>query len=94
MRNVSAIRVWRSRQFVVIDIRANAFLHHMVRNITGSLMEVGSQRRPTGWIAELLAGRDRTRAGMTAAAQGLYFVGPDYPTEFGLPSPSEPWFPA
>lgn len=94
MRKLESIRVWRSRQFVVIDIRANAFLHHMVRNITGSLMEVGSQRRPLGWIAELLAGRDRSQAGMTAAAQGLYFVGPDYPAEFGLPLPSEPWFPA
>ena len=94
MRKLESLCVWRSRQFVVIDVRANAFLHHMVRNITGSLMEVGSRRRPVAWIAELLAGRDRSLSGMTAAAQGLYFVGPDYPAEFGLPPPSEPWFPA
>ncbi|WP_022975716.1 tRNA pseudouridine(38-40) synthase TruA [Nevskia ramosa] len=93
-RRLESLHVWRSRQFVVIDVRANAFLHHMVRNITGSLLEVGSQRRPAAWIAELLAGRDRSLSGMTAAAQGLYFVGPDYPAEFGLPPPSEPWFPA
>ncbi|MDP3295742.1 MAG: tRNA pseudouridine(38-40) synthase TruA [Nevskia sp.] len=93
-RKLESLRVWRRGQFVVIDIRANAFLHHMVRNITGSLLEVGSQRRPVTWIAELLAGRDRRQSGMTAAAQGLYFVGPDYPAEFGLPPPSEPWFPA
>lgn len=93
-RKLESLRVRRSRQFVVIDVRANAFLHHMVRNITGSLLEVGSQRRPITWIAELLAGRDRSQSGMTAAPQGLYFVGPDYPAEFGLPLPSEPWFPA
>lgn len=94
MRNMMAIRVWRSRQFVVIDLQANAFVHHMVRNIAGSLLEVGSGRRPVAWIAELLAGRDRGKSGMTAAAQGLYFVGPAYPAEFGLPPPAEPWFPA
>ena len=94
MRNMMAIKVWRSRQFVVIDLQANAFVHHMVRNIAGSLLEIGAGRRPVTWIAELLAGRDRNLAGMTAAAQGLYFVGPAYPAEFGLPPPPEPWFPA
>ena len=94
MRKLQTLKVWRSGQFVVIDVRGNAFLHHMVRNITGSLLEVGSHRRPATWIAELLAGRDRSKSGMTAAAQGLYFVGPDYPAEFGLPPQSEPWFPA
>lgn len=94
MRKLQTLKVWRSGQFVVIDVRGNAFLHHMVRNITGSLLEIGSHRRPAAWIAELLAGGDRSKSGMTAAAQGLYFVGPDYPAEFGLPPQSEPWFPA
>lgn len=94
MRNLQSIRIWRSGSFVVLDIRANAFLHHMVRNITGTLLEVGTARKPETWVAELLAERDRTRSGMTAAAQGLYFVGPDYPAAFGLPTPQDPWFPA
>lgn len=93
-RNVSSIRVWRHGQFVVIDIRANAFLHHMVRNIAGTLAEVGQGKQPVTWVAEVLEGRVRARAGMTAPADGLYFVGPEYPPEFGLPPPPEPWFPA
>jgi tRNA pseudouridine38-40 synthase len=93
MRNLHALSVRRQRDFVVLDVQANAFLHHMVRNIAGVLIEIGQNRRPEGWCAEVLASRDRTRAGMTAPAQGLYFVGPLYPAEFGLPTPAEPWFP-
>ncbi|MGQ3057976.1 MAG: tRNA pseudouridine(38-40) synthase TruA, partial [Nevskia sp.] len=73
--------------------RSYAFLFLMVRMFVGSLMVVGIGRRTEAWIGVLLAGRDRTRAGMTAAAAGLYFVGPDYPAGFDLPAPSEPWFP-
>jgi len=93
MRRLQAIRAQRRGEFVFVDIRANAFLHHMVRNIVGSLLEVGCGKRPESWIGELLAGRDRSRAGMTAAAAGLYFVGPDYPAGFDLPAVTEPWFP-
>ncbi len=93
-RNVMAIRVWRQGEFVVIDIRANAFLHHMVRNIAGTLAAVGQGRRPVDWVAEVLASRSRRNAGMTAAPDGLYFVGPAYPAHFGLPAAPEPWFPA
>jgi len=93
-RNVSSIRVWRSGEFVVMDIRANAFLHHMVRNIAGTLAEVGQGKQKPEWVAEVLALRQRRLAGMTAPADGLYFVGPEYPLEFGLPAPPEPWFPA
>jgi tRNA pseudouridine38-40 synthase len=93
MRNVEEIRVWRGSDFVVMDIRANAFLHHMVRNIMGVLIEIGQGRRPESWAGEVLASRDRNQAGMTAPAQGLYFVGPQYPAQFGLPGPPHPWFP-
>jgi tRNA pseudouridine38-40 synthase len=70
----------------VIDIQANAFLHHMVRNIAGSLLAVGSGRQPAGWIARLLAARDRTKAADTAAPEGLYLVAVEYPDGYGLPS--------
>ncbi len=93
MRNLMAICVRRQRDFVVIDVRANAFLHHMVRNIAGSLLDVGSGRRPPAWLADVLQSRDRSRAGMTAPAWGLYFLGPHYPAEFGLPEPEEFFLP-
>ncbi|MES2685053.1 MAG: tRNA pseudouridine(38-40) synthase TruA [Pseudomonadota bacterium] len=94
MRNVMSIRVWRSGEFVAIDIRANAFLHHMVRNIAGTLAAVGQGRQPVEWVAEVLASRERRNAGVTAPSDGLYFVGPEYPAQYGLPAPPEPWFPA
>lgn len=93
-RNVQEIAVWRRNDFVVLDIRANAFLHHMVRNIMGVLLEIGQGRRPPEWAAQVLAGRDRTRAAMTAPAPGLYFLGPEYPAAYCLPSPAQAWFPA
>jgi tRNA pseudouridine38-40 synthase len=70
---------------VIVDIEANAFLHHMVRNIVGSLLEVGRGERPVEWIAELLAARDREVAGATAMPQGLTFLGPRYPAQWRLP---------
>lgn len=91
VRDVQAVSVFRLGQLVVVDIQANAFLHHMVRNIAGSLMAVGAGRAPRGWIAELLAGRDRTVAADTAAPDGLYLVEVRYPPTFDLPpTPSGP----
>jgi tRNA pseudouridine38-40 synthase len=86
MRCVQAIAVARAGDQVVLDIQANAFLHHMVRNIAGSLRVVGRGEHPPEWIAQVLAGRDRALAGPTSAAQGLVFLGPLYPAEFGLPA--------
>ncbi|MFT4198697.1 MAG: tRNA pseudouridine(38-40) synthase TruA [Pseudoxanthomonas sp.] len=85
-RNLHAIAVRREGEQVVVDVQANAFVHHMVRNIVGSLLMVGSGERPEGWIAEVLALRDRTRAGPTAPPQGLVFVGPLYDARWGLPA--------
>jgi tRNA pseudouridine38-40 synthase len=93
MREVQEVSVARRGEYVVLDIRANAFLHHMVRNIAGSLIEIGRGRRPSSWIAELLAARDRRLAAATAPACGLYFLGPIYPAAFELPPPAEPRFP-
>ncbi len=94
VRKLRCIRVARHDDFIVIDVAGNAFLHHMIRNISGTLVEVGSGKRPVAWVAEVLASRDRRQAGVTAPAAGLYFVGPQYPAEFALPRPPQPWFPA
>ena len=72
------------------DFRANAFLHHMIRNIVGSLVYVGAGKHPPGWIAELLARRDRTRAAPTFAPDGLYFTGADYDAKWELPRTRRP----
>ena len=85
MRCVHEIRIVRDGERVIIDIQANAFLHHMVRNIVGSLLPIGRGEQPTEWIAQLLAGRDRSNAGPTAPATGLTFLGPLYPAACGLP---------
>lgn len=85
-RNVTAVAVRREDDRVIVEIEANAFLHHMVRNLVGSLLEVGTGERPVQWIAEVLAARDRARAGATAPAQGLTFIGPRYPAQWALPA--------
>lgn len=85
MRNVRSLAVSRKGDLVVVDIKANAFLHHMVRNIVGSLMAVGTGREKPPWIAQLLAGRDRTIAAETAPAAGLYLVEVEYPARYELP---------
>ncbi len=79
-RQVYFIDVYRQTDCVIIDIAANAFVHHMVRNIAGSLMEVGLGKQPVEWIKHLLMVKDRTQAGMTAPAEGLYFGGVLYPS--------------
>jgi tRNA pseudouridine38-40 synthase len=86
MRCVHEIRVARQGERVTVTLRANAFLHHMVRNIVGSLRVIGRGEQPPGWLADVLAGRDRNKAGPTSAAQGLLFVGPLYPAQDGLPA--------
>ncbi len=84
-REVRRISVTRDAERVQVDIEANAFLHHMVRNIVGSLLLVGRGEQTRDWIAELLAGRDRDQAGPTAPASGLSFLGPRYAADWGLP---------
>ncbi|KRB07245.1 tRNA pseudouridine(38-40) synthase TruA [Lysobacter sp. Root690] len=85
-RDLQHIGLRRDGEVVEMEVQANAFLHHMVRNIVGSLLLVGRGEQPETWIAELLAGRDRTVAGPTAPSSGLVFVGPRYPVECQLPA--------
>jgi tRNA pseudouridine38-40 synthase len=92
-RNVMHISVERFNQYIVIDIKANAFVHHMVRNIVGSLITVGRKEQPVEWIKWLLEQKDRKLASATAKAHGLYLVAVDYPKEFDLPQvPMGPLF--
>jgi tRNA pseudouridine38-40 synthase len=79
------IHVAREGERIHLDVCANAFVHHMVRNIAGALMDVGFGKQPPEWIRETLEGRDRSRAGVTAPPDGLYFAGVLYPDRFGLP---------
>ncbi len=80
----------------IIDVAANAFLHHMVRNMVGSLIMVGSGMKPPIWAKEILLARDRRQAGYTAPPNGLYLVAVEYPEEFDLPKANQlglgPWF--
>lgn len=88
-RRLHQLDVSRSGDFVLIEIRANAFLHHMVRNLVGTLMLVGRGLQSTDWPRRLLVAGDRTRAGATAPACGLYLMAVDYPPGFGLPPPGQ-----
>lgn len=89
IRHIHALDLVRWRDFVLLDITANAFLHHMVRNIAGALMLVGAGHRPVSWLKELLEGRDRTLGADTASGAGLYLTGVGYPAEYALPEPPD-----
>ncbi len=84
-RMMHFIKVYREADRVIIDLSANAFLHHMVRNIAGVLMKIGAGDKPVSWTQELLAIKDRSKAAATAPAHGLYLGGVFYPEKYGLP---------
>lgn len=86
VRTIHRLDVTRRGDHVFIDVEANAFLHHMVRNIAGVLMAIGAGERPVEWAAEVLALRDRQLGGVTAPPQGLYFMRVDYPRHYALPA--------
>lgn len=93
VRHVMEARVEARGNVVEFTFRANAFLHHMIRNIVGSLVYVGAGKHPPGWIGELLASRDRKAAAPTFAPDGLYLAGVEYDPAFGLPAFRAPAFP-
>ncbi len=85
LRHMSRLVVVRQEDNVIFELTANAFLHHMVRNIVGSLILVGAGKRSVAWMGDLLASRDRHLAGATAAAAGLCLIRVDYPPTPGMP---------
>ncbi len=93
VRQVEEIHVIRQGALIVVEIKANAFLHHMVRNMVGVLLEVGEGAKEIAWAAEVLEARARTAAAMTAPPHGLYLVKVEYSSEFKLPeTPLGPFF--
>ncbi len=89
-RTVRELTVNQRGPWLWMDIRADGFLHHMVRNIAGTLLRIGEGREAAQWAGQLLAGGDRTQAGATAPAAGLYFTGVRYEARFALPPPPDP----
>jgi tRNA pseudouridine38-40 synthase len=86
VRTLYKLEVSCQGPFIFIDLEANGFLHHMVRNIAGVLMTIGSGERPINWSREVLEARDRTLGGVTAQPFGLYLTKVGYPAEFALPA--------
>ncbi len=89
MRNVIDATIHRQNHYVIFEIEANAFLHHMVRNIVGVLLKIGSGVREPTWMAEVLAAKSRRAAAETAAAEGLYLIKVRYPEAYAFPESGE-----
>ncbi|MEO7773398.1 MAG: tRNA pseudouridine(38-40) synthase TruA [Steroidobacteraceae bacterium] len=89
VRTVRRLHLERMGEFVLLEVEANAFLHHMVRNIAGVLIAIGKGDAAPAWAAEVLASRDRRAGGVTAPAEGLYLWRVGYPPGFGLPNDSD-----
>ncbi len=91
VRNLRCLMVRREGEQILFELTANAFLHHMVRNLVGTLLWIGRGKQPVEWISELLAARDRRLAGPTAAAAGLHLCHVEYPAHWNLPISPDPW---
>jgi tRNA pseudouridine38-40 synthase len=85
MRHISKAQFIQKGEYIYFEIIGNAFLHHMVRNIVGSLLEIGYGNKERDYIQFLIENKDRNLAGRTAPAEGLYLVGINYPENFGIP---------
>ena len=95
VKTMRRIEISRRGPYWRFEFEANAFLHHMIRNIMGCLVVVGQGLQPPGWMAQVLAARSRDAAAPTFSPDGLYFLGPVYDTAWGLPSQTPPyqWLP-
>jgi tRNA pseudouridine38-40 synthase len=85
VRTLARVTIERHADFIVFELTADAFLHHMVRNLVGALVQVGSGAQSPQWLAEVLAGRDRGRSAPTFAPHGLYLAAVSYPARWQLP---------
>lgn len=85
VRRIEYLHIARRGELIVVEVQANAFLHHMVRNIVGVLMQVGAGFKSPTWVRDVLLAKDRSAAGVTAKPFGLYLVAVDYPAQFQLP---------
>ena len=87
VRTLHSLDVVRHGELIELRVHANAFLHHMIRNIAGVLMAVGRSEKPVEWAAQVLNLRDRTLGGVTAPPDGLYFARVWYPDRYQIPVP-------
>lgn len=85
IRTLYRLEVIRTKSGIAIEAVANAFLHHMVRNIAGVLIAIGAGEQPPEWAREVLERRDRSQGGVTALPEGLYLLRVEYPPKFGIP---------
>jgi tRNA pseudouridine38-40 synthase len=95
IKNMLAIHIHQRGAYWRIEFEANAFLHHMIRNIMGCLLQIGQGNKPPEWMAEVLAARERRAAAPTFSPDGLYFLGPRYEAHWGIPesTPAHDWLP-
>lgn len=95
VKTLQPIRISRKARYWRFDFEANAFLHHMIRNLMGSLLQVGQGLQAPDWMAQVLAARSRDAAAPTFAPDGLYFLGPVYEERWALPgqAPAYDWLP-
>jgi len=89
-RNITDFTVQRQGDFVILEVEANAFLHHMVRNLAGVLMKIGAGLKEPEWIQEVLAAKSRKAAAETAPADGLYLIQVRYPNQYNFPVANAP----
>lgn len=86
MKTIESLTIKRHDDWLAIDVTAPSFLHHMVRNIVGVLVEIGEARQPVQWAQFVLDSQKRAQGGVTAPPQGLYFIQADYPQQYALPT--------
>jgi len=85
IRKINYINIWQKKKIIGIDISANSFLHHMVRNIVGTLLIIGQKKKPIEWMKIVLKKKNRKYAGITAPPAGLYLISVNYPDKYNFP---------
>ena len=87
-KTIEKITVTKEGDCIAIDVKAQSFLHHMVRNLVGVLVPIGEGRKPVEWATEVLESQDRAQGGITSPPDGLYFINVEYPEQYSLPTVS------